>query len=340
MSTLVVIIVKRGARISRKGSTLCISKPVSVEDEKDSKKYQFITENIPLIDIEMLVVIGSNVRISSGSMLMLAEANIPIIVHSRRLDVVLLTPYNVRIAEARRRLYRLADNIKWRIHIGKILIEGKLLGFANVIRYLAYKDIEKGKNIKWVLKEIHDINRLRKAEASNLRSIEDLRLYEAKWSKKLWELFVTFTPSEYEFTGRDPRSKDPINSAISYAYAIIYGLCTHALIASGLDPYVGIIHSERAGRTSLTYDFSEMFKPIVIHAIAIASRIARLNVDKNGYLTKKSLETVTRLIYRVLRRKHRGWKYTVRGEIYAKAWELRQNIEKGTVFKPFIYSIK
>ncbi|MCD6509871.1 MAG: CRISPR-associated endonuclease Cas1 [Thermoprotei archaeon] len=339
---MVIIIVKRGARISRRGSALCISRPVPIKNGKDetNKKYQFITENIPLIDIEMLVIVGSNVRISSGAMLMLAEANIPIIVHSRRLDATLLTPYNVRIAEVRRRLYRLADNTEWRTHIGRVFIEGKLSGLANVIRYLAYKDIEKGKNVKWVLEEIDDINKLRRAEASNIKSIKDLRLYEAKWSKKLWELLVTFIPNEYEFTGRDPKSKDPVNSAISYAYAVIYGLCTHALIASGLDPYVGIVHSERAGRTSLTYDFSEMFKPVAIHAVMIASRLARLSIDKYGYLTKRSLETVTRLLYRALRRKHRSWKYSVRGEIYAKAWELRQNIEKGLRFRPFTYAIK
>jgi len=339
---LVVIAVKRGTRISRKGSTLYISRPVPVKERKEdsNRKYQFITENIPLIDIEMLVIVGSNVRISSGAILMLAEANIPIIVHSRRLDVMLLTPYNIRIAEVRRRLYRLADNAEWRVHIGKVFIEGKLSGFANVIRYLAYKDIEKGENVKWVLEEIDSISKLRKAETSNIRSIEDLRLYEAKWSKKLWELLITFIPNEYEFTGRDPKSRDPINSSISYTYAIIYGLCTHALIASGLDPYVGIIHLERAGRTSLTYDFSEMFKPLALHAVVVASRIAKLGVDKNGYLTKKSLEIVTRTLYRTLRRKHKSWKYTARGEIYAKAWELRQNIEKGTSFKPFIYTVK
>ena len=257
VNILAIIIVKRGVKISRKGSTLCVSKPIPVKDRKDKtdRKYQFITENIPLIDIEMLVIVGSNVRISSGAMLMLAEANIPIIVHSRRLDVTLLIPYNVRIAEVRRRLYKLADSSEWRIHIGKIFIEGKLLGLVNLVRYLAYKDIEKGKNIKWVLKEVADIEKLRKEEINNIRNVDSLRLYEAKWSKKLWELLVTFVPNEYEFTGRNPKSRDPINSAISYTYAIIYGLCTHALIASGLDPYVGIIHSERAGRTSLTYDF-------------------------------------------------------------------------------------
>ena len=331
-----ILIVKGVAKISKKGSTIVVSIPK--RDEQGNITWN--SQSIPLLDLELLIIVGLRVRLSSGVALMLSETNIPILIHSRRSDCILMNPFNVRIAEVRRRLYRLADNIEWRIHVGKVFIEGKLLGFANVIRYLAYKDTEKGKDVRWVLEELDNINKLRKTETSNIRSIEDLRLYEAKWSKKLWELLVTFIPNEYEFTGRDPKSRDPINSGISYTYAIIYSLCTHALIASGLDPYVGIIHSERAGRTSLTYDFSEMFKPLALHAVVVASRVAKLGVDKNGYLTKRSLEIVTRILYRTLRRKHKSWKYTAKGEIYAKAWELRQNIEKGMPFRPFIYSIK
>lgn len=103
---------------------------------------------------------------------------------------------------------------------------------------------------------------------------------------------------------------------------------------------MGIIHSERAGKTSLTYDFSEMFKPAAIHAVITTSRRAKIEVAGDEYLTRSSLETLTREIYKVLKRKHRSWKYALRGEIYSKSWELRQNIEKGLPFKPFTYTIK
>jgi len=208
------------------------------------------------------------------------------------------------------------------------------------LRYLTYKDVEKGRDIKWVLSELDEIEKHMRDEKTSIKNTETLRIYEAKWSKKLWELITQFIPSDYGFTGRDPKSKDPVNSAISYSYAILYGLCTHALIAAGLDPYLGVIHSERAGKTSLVYDFSEMFKPIAIHAVVITSRTTTLNTDTSGYLTKNSLETLTKHLYRILKKRHYKWKYTIRGEIYAKAWELRQNIEKGVKFEPFIYTIK
>ncbi len=332
----VILVVKGVVKISKKGSTIVISIP----RRNEKKEILWETQTIPILDLELVVIVGSRARISSGVLLMLSEAGIPVLLHGKMSDSFLMNPYIVKIAETRRRLYNIYENLSWRIAIGKSLIDGKLKGLVNLGRYLAYKDAEKGKDSKYVLEELTNIEKSKNEEVDDVRSVEELRLYEAKWSKRLWEILTTFIPSEYGFTGRDPKSKDPINSTINYTYAIIYSLCTHALIASGLDPYVGIIHSERAGKTSLTYDFSEMFKPIAIHAVIVASRQLRILTDTHGYLTRESLETVTKQLYRLLKKKHRKWKYSARGEIYAKAWELRQNIERGTPFKPFTYEIK
>lgn len=330
------LIVKGGVKVGKRGSTIAVS--VLKRDEKGSISWE--TLYIPLLDLEMLVIVGSRVRITSGVVLMLSEAGVPVLIHGRRGDALLMDPFNVKIAEARRRLYSISESPSWRISIGKAFIEGKLEGMTNLARYLAYKEAERGKNNEQVLQEIADIEKAMKNEINAVKNIDELRLYEAKWSKKLWEILSIFIPAEYQFTGRDPRSRDPINSAISYTYAIIYGLCTHALIAAGLDPYVGIIHTERAGRTSLTYDFSEMFKPIAIHATIVASRQSIITIDNSNHLSIHSIEILSKHIYRLLKRKHERWKHSAREEIYAKAWELRENIEKGKRFQPFIYRIK
>jgi CRISPR-associated protein Cas1 len=334
----VILIVKGGAKIGKRGSTVVVSVPK--KDENGSGSITWETQYIPILDLEVLVVIGSRARISSGAILMLSEVGVPVLIHGKRGDAFLMNPFNVKIAEARRRLYSLFENPSWRITIGKAFIEGKLRGMVNLARYLAYKDAEKGMNMEEVLREIAGIEESIEKEGTAVNNIDELRIYEARWSKRLWQVLSTYIPSEYEFKGRDPKSRDPINAAISYTYAIIYGLCTHALIASGLDPYVGIVHTERAGKTSLTYDFSEMFKPIAMHATIITSRQIKISTDSSGYLTSNSLETITRHLYRLLKRKHEKWRYTARGEIYAKSWELRENIEKGKKFSLSIYRLK
>lgn len=333
-----ILVIKGVARISKRGSTVVISVPSL---DKDKQKPQYKTLSVPLLDLELVVIVGSRVGISSGVLLMLSEANVPVLIHSRTANAYLMNPFDVRIAEVRRRLYRAVENPVWRISVGKVFISGKIRGMINVARYFAYKERERGVDVSRLLGILASYSREFEEEISSSAStIDDLRRVEALWSKKLWEMLSGFVPKDYGFSGRNPRSRDPVNSALNYGYAIIYTLCTHALIAAGLDPYAGIIHTERAGRTSLTYDFSEMFKPVAIHATLTASRVSRLDLDKEGYLSKNSLEVLTKEVYRCLKRTRRGWKYSVRGEIYAKAIELRQNIEKGSKFEPFVYQVK
>jgi len=69
--------------------------------------------------------------------------------------------------------------------------------------------VEKGRDIKWVLSELDEIEKHMRDEKTSIKNTETLRIYEAKWSKKLWELITQFIPSDYGFTGRDPKSKDP-----------------------------------------------------------------------------------------------------------------------------------
>ncbi len=332
-----ILIVRGFAIIRKRGSTLTVSYPLKTGEgeEKDRRRI----ESVPILDLELLVIVGSRVRLSSGTILLLSKVGVPVVFHGRETHVIAVSPIYVRIADVRRNFYRLLEDDNWRLYISRKLIEGKIRGFLNVCRYLTYKESEKDGD-KEGLESLREIENKFYGELRDTTTINDVRKVEAKWSKKLWEYIKDFIPSRYNFTGRDPKSRDPINAATSYSYAIIYGLCTHALIAAGLDPYAGIMHVERAGRTALTYDFSEMFKPVAIHAVTVASRIANLSVSRNGYLNKESLKTVTKILFRNLRRKHSTWRYTVRGYIYGKAWELRINIEKGEKFKPFVYKIK
>lgn|GEM_PF-411504 len=334
--TEMLLVVRGPVKIGKRGSTLVVRSPKL--DEK--KQVSWVSEAYPLLDLELVVVVGSRASISTGAILMLAEAGAPLVFHSRRVDSVLLAPFAVRVAETRRRLYRLTESLEWRVAIGKSFVEGKLRGLANVARYFTYKEAERNPEMEKYLEVIAEAEEARREEIERVKDVEGLRVYEAKWSKKFWELLSPFIPPHYEFTGRNPRGSDPINSAISYSYAILYGLCTHALVAAGLDPYAGVLHAERAGRTSLTYDFSEMFKPVAVHAVITASRTADLKVGRDGYLNRDSLNAVTKALYRNLKRKLPTWKHRVRGYIYGKAWELRVNVEKGERFTPFIYKVK
>ncbi len=67
---------------------------------------------------------------------------------------------------------------------------------------------------------------------------------------------------QFPFDGRNRRPpRDAINALLSFLYALLRHDCTSALTAVGLDPFVGFLHADRAGRESLALDLMEEFRP-------------------------------------------------------------------------------
>lgn len=64
------------------------------------------------------------------------------------------------------------------------------------------------------------------------------------------------------FHGRSRRPPmDAFNAMLSFAYSLLAHDCAAALESVGLDPYVGFLHRDRPGRTSLALDLMEELRP-------------------------------------------------------------------------------
>ena len=297
-----MILVIKNASVKRKGSDLVVT-------------WGNVTRVVSTLDLEMVVVVGGNVELTSDVINFLSSLNVPVLIHGKRTDTVLVTPFVNTIAEIRRKFYSLDEGS--RLILAKRFIEGKIMGMLNVAKYFSYIDKV----------EVQDFEvRLKGKDPKSLIA------EEAELSRKAWEELRKFLPS---FQGRKPRGEDPVNRAIDYAYSLIYALSTHALIAAGLDPYAGVLHVEQPGRPSLVYDFSEMFKPVAVHAVFAVARRSVPSLDREGYLKKDDLEVITKHLFELIH-KRRG-KRTIRGEIYAKANEVRKYVVDAVDFKPFVY---
>lgn len=64
----------------------------------------------------------------------------------------------------------------------------------------------------------------------------------------------------YPFPGRKPQGRDKFNSTLNYGYGILYNEVERACLYVGLDPYLGLYHSERYGKPSLVLDLVEEFR--------------------------------------------------------------------------------
>lgn len=97
------------------------------------------------------------------------------------------------------------------------------------------------------LKDADDLNKIRGAEG------EAARAYFGVFNRMLRvddEIFIF-----KKRTRRPPR--DPINSVLSFLYALLCAECASALESVGLDPQAGYLHALRPGRPGLALDLME-----------------------------------------------------------------------------------
>ncbi len=78
-----------------------------------------------------------------------------------------------------------------------------------------------------------------------------------------WRTF-TARSSRLHRGGRSPRSAaDPVNALLNYGYALAEAECRLAAIAVGLDPGLGVVHTDKKNRDSLALDLLEPLRPVV-----------------------------------------------------------------------------
>ena len=288
-------------------------------------------------DVDSIVIASSKVGISSKAIRLAS---------SRGIDIVFLDytgypvarvypPYINKTVATRVSQYLLFTNESSR-KLAKELTYTKILNQAEVVRYLAknYRDQslrEEAYRIDSIATEIKMMN-------ENI-DLDELRAIEARASKIYWQSIAYTLPKQLGFTGRDHNSKDFFNMALNYGYGILYNVCEKALLIAGLDPYLGVFHTPKSGKPSLTLDFVEMFraiaidKPLAINAKRIRFELAgdRLDYETRKEVAKTVLDNInTRYMYTKIDRR------IELGEIIKReAWELANSIREAKEYRGF-----
>mgnify|MGYP006284081959 CR=1 FL=1 len=106
--------------------------------------------------------------------------------------------------------------------------------------------------------------KLTKLEGKLSKNSQSIRGYEGNLSKHYFKIISELIPQKYKFSGRSTKpAKDPFNASINYGYGILYGKVEKALIIAGLDPYIGLLHSDNYNKKSLVFDFIEPFRILI-----------------------------------------------------------------------------
>lgn len=165
----------------------------------------------------------------------------------------------------RKEQYRISDNQERSVSYARNMITGKMFNcrwcLERTIRDHALRvDVEK---IKQISKVLYDTT----AKIQNATDLDEMRGIEGKAAEQYFSVFDQLILNQKEdfcFKTRNRRPPlDNVNAVLSFAYTILSGECSNALESVGLDPYVGFMHGDRPGRTSLSLDLMEELRPVM-----------------------------------------------------------------------------
>jgi CRISPR-associated endonuclease Cas1 len=220
--------------------------------------------------LRRLVVIGSDGMVSLAAIRWLADQDAAFVMLDRG-GKVLLTTGPVRPSDARlRRAQALAPESGAALKIAIELIRQKLIAQERLVRDRFQNDA----SAEIIINARHALLKA--------RSSEEIRRYEARAALGYWTAWHDLpleylradserVPEHWRTFGsrmspltRSPRlAVNPPNAVLNFLYAILESEARLAISELGLDPGIGVLHSDTRTRDSLACDLMEPIRPSV-----------------------------------------------------------------------------
>ena len=248
-----------GSRLRKSGERLV------VETEEDRVE-------VPMIDVSQVALFG-RVSVTTPALHALMRAEIPVSWFSTGgwfLGHTIGTGNgNVDVRQAQ---YRAAFDIQRSLIFARNLVAAKVRNARTMLRrnWRVEHCDETKSEVLVRLKRIAD-------RASRAKDDSQLLGFEGEAAAIYFSCFGRMLNAEtrdnvgvFSFTTRNRRPpRDPVNAMLSFAYAMLTRVFATAISATGLDPYLGLYHRPRHGRTALALDLMEPFRPILADSCVI-----------------------------------------------------------------------
>jgi len=229
---------------------------VSCEDRK---------EDISAKKVEQ-IMIATAAAISTDAILLAVENNI---------DIVFLKyngePYGRvwhsklgSISTIRRKQLMLQYN-RYGLELVKEWIRQKLQNQKDFLKNLLMnrRDEKRQSIIRDAIEKIHELQeKVNKLSASDIDEARySLQGYEGSAGRIYFQTLGQLLPEKYKFESRSRNpAKDAFNCMLNYSYGVLYSQVEKACIIAGLDPYIGIMHTDNYNRQALVYDIVELYR--------------------------------------------------------------------------------
>ena len=230
---------------------------------KVTLKKELLTE-IPLLNISQVVLMG-RVSITPVALRELA---------TRGIDLCWLTQHGGYVARLQPELsknsplrlaqYRAFFDEAQRLELARAFVLGKL---ANLRRMLVHR----GGKLNEVRQAIDQIKSAERA-AKTAETLDVVRGREGEGSAAYFSVFGHLIKTEaFSFQGRVRRPPtDPVNALLSFGYTLLMNDIFSSVNLVGFDPYIGYLHAEKYGRSSLPLDLMEEFRPLLVDRMVVA----------------------------------------------------------------------
>ena len=189
----------------------------------------------------------------------------------------------------RKKQYLISEDKQISIDIAENFITGKIFNARWVLERATRDhgmrlDVERLKRVSGQLK-------MSLSSVQRCDSVETLRGIEGEAASLYFSVFdelILQQKEDFSFHGRSRRPPlDAINALLSLVYTLLSHMCGAALETVGLDPYVGFMHTDRPGRTSLALDLMEELRPVFADRFVL-SLVNKRMVSVSGFYQKEN----------------------------------------------------
>lgn len=282
-------------------------------------------EDVPIRQISGVLVSGYRATITTPAMVALLSAGICVSYALRGSETGYAAPLSVPNAATRCRVARLSDEVSLGLAIE--LVSAKVNNQSARIRPI---DKEAGRAIRLGRDRLSDLAEKVRECANDVdlnRVRDEVFGIEGHCAEVYFDAMFSAVPGWIQGVSvrRIKRgATDPLNSMLNYGYAILASSVTRAIVACGLDPAAGVLHSVTRNPTPLTSDIMEPFRAPVVDS-AIRSLLSSGTVTERGFtvtrngawvMSSKTRKDITTAVVKQLKTEH-----TYVGEAYRMTWE-------------------
>lgn len=252
--------------------TLYVTEPGTqvrkVEERLVVARGEEVLDDIPLIKVERVVLVGRGVSLTTAAMYALAR---------RGVDVVYLTGsgrFMTRTAAGEHKHSRLRHQQALRVAdetfslaLAKSIVLGKVLNQRVLVRRHA-------ESADWARRALVGMETMAQQTGAT-RSLDEVRGMEGQAAKEYFGLLrrMLRAPADGPTWGFERREyyppPDPVNALLSFGYTLMLNDMVTACQLIGLDPYLGCFHAIDYGRPSMALDLIEEFRPIVVDTLVL-----------------------------------------------------------------------